>query len=131
MVPKIEKETFESHSDRNENDLVKNINDEELKYDKNHKIKIVWFNVFLFVILHLGTLYGVYCCFFNHVKMKTFLFSFLVYMMGALGITAGAHRLWSHRSYKAKLPLRIILGFFQTIALQVILIKFKQSNCEF
>lgn len=26
-----------------------------------------------------------------------------------MGITAGVHRLWSHRSYKAKLPLRIFL----------------------
>lgn len=36
----------------------------------------------------------------------------------AQGITSGAHRLWAHRSYKAKLPLRIILGIFQTVALQ-------------
>ncbi|KAJ8979942.1 hypothetical protein NQ317_003684 [Molorchus minor] len=28
----------------------------------------------------------------------------------ALGVTAGAHRLWSHRSYKANLPLRIFLS---------------------
>lgn len=26
-----------------------------------------------------------------------------------LGVTAGAHRLWSHRAYKATLPLRILL----------------------
>ncbi len=39
--------------------------------------------------------------------------------MGGLGITAGAHRLWAHRTYKAKLPLRILLGFFQTLAVQV------------
>ncbi len=36
-----------------------------------------------------------------------------------MGITAGAHRLWAHRSYKAKLPLRIALMLFQTIAFQV------------
>ena len=38
---------------------------------------------------------------------------------GGLGITAGAHRLWAHRTYKAKLPLRIFLGIGQTVALQV------------
>lgn len=27
----------------------------------------------------------------------------------AMGITAGVHRFWSHRSYKANVPLRIIL----------------------
>ncbi|KAJ9578218.1 hypothetical protein L9F63_005563, partial [Diploptera punctata] len=30
-------------------------------------------------------------------------------MASTFGVTAGAHRLWSHRAYKAKLPLRIIL----------------------
>ena len=35
---------------------------------------------------------------------------------GGLGITAGAHRLWSHKSYDAKLPLRIFLMIGQCIA---------------
>lgn len=39
--------------------------------------------------------------------------------MSGLGITAGCHRLWAHRSYKARLPLRIFLGFVQTMAFQV------------
>lgn len=38
--------------------------------------------------------------------------------MSGLGITAGAHRLWAHRSYKARLPLRMLLTFFNTIAFQ-------------
>ena len=48
-----------------------------------------------------------------------------MYGMGALGITAGAHRLWAHRSYKAKLPLRILLACFNSMAFQVsIFLKF-------
>lgn len=43
----------------------------------------------------------------------------LLHELGILGVTAGAHRLWSHRSYKAKLPLQILLVTFQTIAHQV------------
>lgn len=39
-------------------------------------------------------------------------------VMGLQGITSGVHRLWTHRSYKAKLPLRILLCIFNTIALQ-------------
>lgn len=35
-----------------------------------------------------------------------------------LGITAGAHRLWSHRAYKAKWPLRLVLMIAQTAAHQ-------------
>lgn len=34
---------------------------------------------------------------------------FLMGGIGGFGITGGVHRLWSHRSYKAKTPLRIIL----------------------
>lgn len=41
------------------------------------------------------------------------------YAMSGLGITAGAHRLWAHRSYKAKLPLRIILAMWNSMAFQV------------
>jgi stearoyl-CoA desaturase (delta-9 desaturase) len=29
---------------------------------------------------------------------------------GAFGVTAGAHRYWTHKSYKAKLPLRVLLA---------------------
>ena len=36
-----------------------------------------------------------------------------------LGVTVGAHRLWSHRAYKAKLPLRLFLAMMQTVAAQV------------
>ena len=35
-----------------------------------------------------------------------------------LGITAGAHRLWAHRSYKASFPLRVILMLSNSIANQ-------------
>lgn len=42
-----------------------------------------------------------------------------MYQVSSIGITAGAHRLWSHRAYKAKWPLRVILIIFNTIAFQV------------
>ena len=30
-------------------------------------------------------------------------------LMGGIGVTAGSHRLWTHKAYKAKWQLRIIL----------------------
>ena len=33
-----------------------------------------------------------------------------------LGVTAGAHRYWTHKSYKAKLPLRIVMAALYLIA---------------
>lgn len=35
-----------------------------------------------------------------------------------MGITAGAHRLWAHRAYKATWQLRLILIFVNLIAFQ-------------
>nr|QBO56267.1 fatty acid desaturase 9 [Brachionus plicatilis] len=86
--------------------------------EKEEKIDlpIRWRNVAIFVFLHMGALCGLYLSFYS--KIQTLIFSYFLYICGALGITAGAHRLWSHRTYKAKLPLRILLGVFQTLALQ-------------
>ena len=42
-------------------------------------------------------------------------------MYGAFGITGGVHRLWAHRSYKAKWPLRLFAAVGQTIAGQVVI----------
>ncbi|CAG9785490.1 unnamed protein product [Diatraea saccharalis] len=35
-----------------------------------------------------------------------------------MGITAGAHRLWSHQAYKARWPLRLFLAILQTATFQ-------------
>lgn len=50
------------------------------------------------------------------------LFIFLavfLYVISGMGVTAGVHRLWAHRSYKARLPLRILLAFMYTVAFEV------------
>jgi len=82
-----------------------------------YKRKIVWRNVLLIGSLHLGALWSLYLmC--TRTMWQTNLFSFVLYVLSGIGITAGAHRLWAHRSYKAKLPLRIFLAFFQSMAFQ-------------
>lgn len=42
--------------------------------------------------------------------------AWVLYAISALGITAGAHRLWSHKSYQAKWPLRLFLMIGQSLA---------------
>ncbi|CAH2101270.1 unnamed protein product [Euphydryas editha] len=79
--------------------------------------KIVWGNVIFFIMLHIGAVYGAYL-FLTKAMWATRLFAVLIYLCSGLGITAGAHRLWAHKSYKAKLPLRILLIAFNTIAFQ-------------
>lgn len=39
-------------------------------------------------------------------------------MFGGMGITAGAHRLWAHRTYKANYKLRLLLAMANLIAFQ-------------
>lgn len=113
---------------------------ENSKYQPHrYQRQIVWRNVALFAYLHVAALYGAFLMFASakiatsiwgkflifNVELFSSLLSFytlaiLLYQMSGLGITAGAHRLWAHRSYKAKLPLRIILMIFNTIAFEVI-----------
>lgn len=50
----------------------------------------------------------------SHLKLP----AYVVYTCSGLGITAGVHRLWSHRAYKAKWQLRLLLMIFNTIAFQ-------------
>ena len=45
--------------------------------------------------------------------------AFFLFLFGGFGITGGAHRLWAHRCYKAKWPLRLFAAAAQTLAVQV------------
>jgi stearoyl-CoA desaturase (delta-9 desaturase) len=85
--------------------------------DHNYKWEIVWRNVILFVLLHLGALVGLYHLIFK-AKHMTILSAGFLHFMGGMGITAGAHRLWAHRGYKARLPMRIILVMMNSLAFQ-------------
>ncbi|XP_073661502.1 stearoyl-CoA desaturase 5 isoform X3 [Tursiops truncatus] len=78
---------------------------------------IVWRNVFLMSLLHLGAVYSLVLI--PKAQPLTLLWAYFCFLLTALGVTAGAHRLWSHRSYKAKLPLRIFLAAANSMAFQV------------
>ncbi|GFT59115.1 acyl-CoA Delta(11) desaturase [Nephila pilipes] len=100
------------------NSTVVEENAVEHKVEKpEYKTQIVWFNVLLFIYLHLSFLYGVYLGF-TSAFWKTAIFAYIYGNFGGLGVTAGSHRLWSHRSYKAKWPLRAFLCVLTSIAAQ-------------
>lgn len=84
---------------------------------KRPTTEIVWRNVILFVYLHISAVYGFYLFLFA-AKWQTMFFAFLLHLYGGLGITAGAHRLWAHKSYKAKAPLRIFLMLCNCVAFE-------------
>ncbi|XP_047357293.1 acyl-CoA Delta-9 desaturase-like isoform X2 [Vespa velutina] len=88
-----------------------------LRSKSKYKWKIVWRNVIAFLYLHISALYGLYMCF-TVAKLITVIYTFLIGFVAGFGVTAGAHRLWAHKSYKAKWPMRVILMICQTIAFQ-------------
>ncbi len=45
-----------------------------------------------------------------------------------LGITIGCHRYWTHRSFKAKLPLQLLLAYMQTMAVQYPIFKWCRDH---
>ncbi|CAG7732518.1 unnamed protein product [Allacma fusca] len=52
----------------------------------------------------------------GRVLTSTIIFALVLAELGCLGITIGAHRLWSHRSFKANLKLKILLMACQTLS---------------
>lgn len=76
-------------------------------------------NVIYFIVVHLlalvaAPLWGVLVGF----SGWAWLAAGLIWLFSGLSITAGYHRLWSHRSYQAAWPLRLFFVIFGTFALQ-------------
>lgn len=111
----------------NENDDVSE--NEPIKYE----MKLKWVNITLMSILHLAAAYGCYLEY-SSAKAQSIFFTYVIGTFGGkftcewlpilnwklvgFGITAGAHRLWCHRAYKARLPLRIFLMLCNSLSLQ-------------
>ncbi|KAL0831147.1 hypothetical protein ABMA28_002017 [Loxostege sticticalis] len=74
-----------------------------------------WPAVLFFIHIHLLSFYGLWLVLFE-AKWMTVLLLVVLSSLAVLGVTAGAHRLWAHRSYKASTGLRIALMFCQTLA---------------
>lgn len=100
----------------NHSEIDKNCNKNLMSSTKQTEFKpqIRWPDLFAQIFIHAGCLYGFYLL--AYVKLYTILWFLVLIFTTGLGITAGAHRLWSHKSYKAKLPLKILLTFLFTIA---------------
>jgi len=91
-------------------------------------LPVKWPMVIYLSLVHAAAFYSLFvffacggvCPFVGGVAMKwqTFVWAGLVYVASGLGITGGVHRLWSHRSYKAALPLRVLLMVFNSCANQ-------------
>ena len=43
---------------------------------------------------------------------RTYLLAWAMYWCWGIGVTGGYHRLWSHKSYSASMPIQALLMFF-------------------
>ncbi|XP_069356423.1 acyl-CoA Delta-9 desaturase-like isoform X3 [Maniola hyperantus] len=87
-----------------------------VKYENmEFRAQIRWPDSIVQVLLHTVTIYGFYLILTNKVNFLTTLFAFATIYTSGFGITAGVHRLWSHRAYRARLPLKILLALLFTI----------------
>lgn len=81
------------------------------------KAPIVWFNVYVSVVGHMLVMYGVIV----HAPQATWtswVFFNVFAVLSGLGVTAGAHRLWAHKTYKARLPFQTVLMLFNCMSMQ-------------
>ena len=78
-----------------------------------------WGTILFMTLAHILAFYGIQI-FYDYYKQSWAAFLqiltqlFIMIFIGGLGITVGAHRLWTHRSFKAKLPTRIMIMVFNS-----------------
>lgn len=70
------------------------------------------------------TINQLFCYFYSIIFISVYIWA----VLGGLGITAGAHRLWSHKSYKATYSLRFFLMLCNCIAGQNDLIEWCRDH---
>lgn len=80
--------------------------------------KVLWDMVFFLVVHHIFSLYAVFLLVTGQLAWQTVLFTSVTAYAGGLGITMGTHRLWTHKAFKAVLPVRIALMVMNSIAFQ-------------
>ncbi|KAK1127953.1 hypothetical protein K0M31_003446 [Melipona bicolor] len=76
---------------------------------------IIWQNVIGIIVLHFLAVYG-FVSGYRDAKFWTWIWTIGYGVTTGFGITAGAHRLWAHKSYSAKIPLRIFLACLYCMA---------------
>ncbi|KAG5328646.1 ACO11 desaturase, partial [Acromyrmex charruanus] len=86
-----------------------NKNESYIKTEDWFKTEPKWFNIIIICFLHLGFAYACFTFnFFENLMTTAWLLGTSI--VAGFGVTGGAHRLWTHRSYKAKWQLRTILA---------------------
>ncbi|XP_072400093.1 acyl-CoA Delta-9 desaturase-like [Diabrotica undecimpunctata] len=76
---------------------------------------VIWVSVFFIALWHLLSVYMV-CTFPLFDKIPLVIYATVIGGISGFGVTGGAHRYFTHKSYKARLPLKIILLICYSVA---------------
>ncbi|RHZ52158.1 hypothetical protein Glove_464g31 [Diversispora epigaea] len=96
---------------------LSNQNPKSLKKESSKKVEVeAWYANAVFVIfMHVVALISLIA---YTPTSKTLWLAAILFQLGTCGITVGYHRLWSHRAFTARGPLRFALGIWGTLAFQ-------------
>lgn len=97
---------------------------QEQKYEWGFS-DIKWRNTIVLTLLHIATVYS----FFDLPRCGlTYTLQFIILLGAAFGVTSGAHRFFTHRSYRANSKLKYFLIFLQTLSAQEDVLKWVRDH---
>ncbi len=90
-----------------------------IKTDKTNKPPLIWLNVLVFALTFIVAFIGVpvYCYFYDYDIATTLMFIFCTGFCG-MSITAGYHRLWSHKAYQTNALIRFVFAIGGAFSIQ-------------
>lgn len=92
--------------------MAKLVDDDTTSDHEPYRIEIKWRNVFIFIYLHIAAIYG----FTLPKKLPTVIIGWIFGILSGMGTTVGAHRLFTHRTFKANQKMKILMLILQTMA---------------
>ncbi|CAG2170183.1 unnamed protein product, partial [Oppiella nova] len=91
---------------------------ESIEKDKTkYRQRLEWSPLIVLTLAHIIGICGWFYCL-RSMRPMTYIWTYAMAVAAGLGILMGAHRLWTHRSYKAHWSVETVLMIFQTIAMQ-------------
>ncbi|KAI1297923.1 Stearoyl-CoA desaturase 5 [Halotydeus destructor] len=108
ILDSSEPEVQVAKATRTDNDFIKFNN---YQYVDNGAFGLLWSRILFFGALQAMHLYALtnLVLYGSPTNVKTAIFGWALFVYSALSVTAGSHRLWSHKSYQARWPLRLFL----------------------
>lgn len=80
-----------------------------MKVNTSAKSSYNWINIIFFITLPMVAIIGtVFLCIYKKIPWQTWLLGVGLLVITGLAITAGYHRLFTHKTYQAAFPLRLI-----------------------